>query len=103
MEAFVKYINETSDENDSVAVNKKTIKDKGRNHKTSRSINLRIRFLVLRRDDFKCCKCGASPAKDPSVILQVDHIIPWSKGGETVLENLQTLCSECNIGKSDLI
>ena len=103
LEAFVKYINETSDENDSVAVNKKTIKDKGRNHKTSRSINLRIRFLVLRRDDFKCCKCGASPAKDPSVILQVDHIIPWSKGGETVLENLQTLCSKCNIGKSDLI
>ncbi|MFR4784857.1 MAG: HNH endonuclease [Pilosibacter sp.] len=99
LEAFVKYINETSDENDSVAVNKKTIKDKGRNHKTSRSINLRIRFLVLRRDDFKCCKCGASPAKDPSVILQVDHIIPWSKGGETVLENLQTLCSKCNIGK----
>ena len=103
LEAFVKYINETSDENDSVAVNKKTTKDKGRNHKTSRSINLRIRFLVLRRDDFKCCKCGASPAKDPSVILQVDHIIPWSKGGETVLENLQTLCSKCNIGKSDLI
>ena len=99
LEAFVKYIKETSDENDSVAVNKKTIKDKGRNHKTSRSINLRIRFLVLRRDDFKCCKCGASPAKDPSVILQVDHIIPWSKGGETVLENLQTLCSKCNIGK----
>ena len=46
--------------------------------------------------------CGASPAKDPSVILHVDHIKPWSKGGETNLDNLRTLCSVCNIGKSDM-
>lgn len=72
-------------------------------HKTKREVNLRIRFLVLKRDNFKCCACGASPAKDPSVELQVDHIIPWSKGGETVIENLQTLCSKCNFGKSNLI
>ena len=37
-----------------------------------------------------------------SIILHVDHIKAWAKGGETVLENLQTLCSVCNIGKSDL-
>lgn len=72
-------------------------------HKTKRDINLRIRFIVLKRDNFKCCICGASPAKDSTVELHVDHIIPWSKGGETVLENLQTLCSKCNLGKSDLI
>lgn len=71
-------------------------------HKTSRSINLRLRFLVLKRDNFKCCICGASPAKDLSVELHIDHIMPWSKGGETVIDNLQTLCSKCNIGKSDL-
>ena len=70
-------------------------------HKTSRDINLRMRFKVLSRDNFKCCSCGASPAKDPSVDLHVDHIIPWAKGGETVIENLQTLCSKCNWGKSD--
>ena len=52
---------------------------------------------------YKCCICGASPAKDPSVELHVDHIVPWSKGGETTIENLQTLCSRCNLGKSDSI
>ena len=71
-------------------------------HKTARDINLRLRFKVLRRDNFKCCSCGASPAKDPGVELHVDHIFPWSKGGKTVLENLQTLCSKCNGGKSNL-
>ena len=71
-------------------------------HKTSRDINLRMRFKVMSRDNFTCCACGASPAKDPSVDLHVDHIIPWSKGGETVIENLQTLCSKCNWGKGDL-
>ena len=51
---------------------------------------------------FTCKICGASPAKDPNVELHVDHIKPWAKGGETVLDNLQTLCSKCNLGKSDL-
>ena len=71
-------------------------------HNTKRDINLRLRFLVMKRDNFRCCVCGASPAKDSEVELHVDHIIPWSKGGETVIENLQTLCSKCNWGKSNL-
>ena len=71
-------------------------------HKTSRDINLRLRFMVMQRDNFKCCACGASPAKNPAVVLHIDHIKPWSKGGETVIDNLQTLCAECNLGKSDL-
>ena len=69
----------------------------------ARSISDKLRYAVLKRDHFKCCACGASPAKDPSVELHVDHIIPWSKGGDTSLDNLQTLCSKCNLGKSDLI
>lgn len=68
---------------------------------STRNISDKLRYQVLKRDNFKCCACGASPAKDPDVELHVDHIIPWSKGGETILENLQTLCSRCNIGKSD--
>jgi len=56
----------------------------------------------MRRDNFKCKKCGRSPATDPKVILHVDHKKAWTNGGETVLENLETLCSKCNIGKSDL-
>lgn len=69
----------------------------------SRDPSTRLRFEVLYRDRFTCRFCGASPTKDPSVTLHVDHIIPWSKGGETSLNNLQTLCSKCNLGKSDLL
>jgi len=56
----------------------------------------------MRRDIFKCKICGRSPATDPSIVLHVDRIKAWANCGETVLENLQTLCSKCNIGKSDL-
>lgn len=72
-------------------------------HKTKREISVSLRFKILKRDNFKCCACGASPAKDPSVELHVDHIVPWSKGGESTEENLQTLCSKCNLGKSDIL
>lgn len=70
--------------------------------KIGRDPSLRLRYKVLLRDNFTCTKCGASPAKEQNVQLHIDHIIPWSKNGETVLENLQTLCSVCNIGKSNL-
>jgi len=70
-------------------------------HRTTREVPDSLRYKVLKRDHFKCCACGASPAKDPSVELHIDHVIPWSRGGETTLDNLQVLCSKCNLGKSD--
>ena len=69
---------------------------------TSRDINNRLRYKILQRDYFKCCICGASPATNQETKLHVDHITPWAKGGETIIENLQTLCQDCNLGKSDL-
>jgi len=51
-----------------------------------------LRFLVMRKDKFKCKNCGRSPATGQSIVLHVDHIKLWANGGETVLENLQTLC-----------
>lgn len=60
-----------------------------------------MRYDVLKRDGFRCQICGAT-SKD-GVNLQVDHIIPVSKGGKTEMSNLQTLCSRCNIGKSNKI
>ena len=33
--------------------------------------------------------------------IQVDHIVPWSKGGETEESNLQTKCKKCNLGKGN--
>lgn len=67
-----------------------------------REPSLRLRWKILQRDHFTCCKCGVSPATKLGIELHVDHIIPWSKSGKTVFENLQTLCSNCNLGKSNL-
>ena len=66
---------------------------------TKRTISLKLRSEILRRDDYKCVHCGRR--SDDGVKLHIDHILPFSKGGLTVKENLQTLCNECNIGKSN--
>ena len=68
---------------------------------TPRDPNLRIRFLVMKRDGFRCYYCGKSPATHPGVELVLDHVRPWSKGGKTTPENLVTSCVACNAGKSN--
>ena len=72
-------------------------------HRTGRDPSLRLRFRVMKRDNFVCCACGASPALTPGLSLHVDHIKAWSRGGETIEENLQTLCEACNLGKSNVL
>jgi hypothetical protein len=67
-----------------------------------RDPSLRLRFLVMRRDRFMCRHCGRSPARNAGLELEIDHVVPWSEGGATSLENLQTLCLRCNAGKSNL-
>jgi len=52
-----------------------------------------LRNQVFERDDYKCVECGATER------LQLDHIIPFSKGGKTELDNLETLCKTCNLKK----
>lgn len=69
----------------------------------SRSISLSTRYRVLVRDRFACQICGRSPASEPGVVLHVDHIHPWSKGGDNSPENLRVLCFDCNLGKGDKI
>jgi len=101
LEAFVDYVNSTEIKIDESEPTSDTTSDVA-NHITRRDINLRMRFIVMKRDNFKCCMCGRSPATTPGLELHIDHIIPWSKGGETVIDNLQTLCSDCNLGKSNL-
>lgn len=99
--AFIQYIENTN--NDTAAENGNPgTRFEAVSHRTPKKINWRLRATVLIRDNCICRMCGASPAKDNSVTLHVDHVKPWSKGGETVIENLQTLCSICNIGKSDV-
>ena len=97
LEAFVLWANET----EPATVIQPAV-PVGTKHKTPRTINYRLRFLVMRRDNFKCRITGRSPATDPTVILEVDQIIPWERGGETVFDNLQTLAKDINIGKSNL-
>ncbi len=109
LEFFVNYIN-SDEQNGTISDSTQSEshlpinenKSLNETHKTSRDINLRLRFLVMKRDNFKCCICGRSPATTPGLELHIDHIKPWSRGGETVIDNLQTLCQDCNLGKSNL-
>lgn len=71
----------------------------GRGSTSPRALGWRLRYMVMKRDNFRCCHCGRSPATHPGTILEPDHIVPWIKGGLTVYSNLQTLCRECNGGK----
>jgi 5-methylcytosine-specific restriction enzyme A len=64
--------------------------------KPSRYIPLSVRVDVLSRDGYKCIFCGRNSKK---VTLEIDHIIPFSKGGSNEISNLQTLCFDCNRGK----
>jgi len=95
MQAFVGSIDQPQNETEPATVT--PVAQKG-----PRDPSLRLRFLVMRRDNFKCKYCGRSPATDASIELHVDHVLAWARGGRTVLENLQTLCTRCNLGKSDL-
>lgn len=60
-----------------------------------------LRFKVFLRDQFRCRICGRDQSTD-GCKMHVDHIVAYSKGGKTILDNLQTLCQDCNIGKSNL-
>ena len=73
----------------------------GYSKENSRNVSLSLRLKVLNRDNFKCIFCGKSPATDFGTKLHIDHILPFSKGGKSTIENLQTLYEECNLGKSD--
>ena len=84
----VKYFGEIKD----VEITEERIKKR-------RAISLGLRYRILTRDNNTCQCCGAK-ASD-GVQLHIDHIKPVSKGGTNILENLQTLCKDCNLGKSD--
>ena len=58
-----------------------------------------LKKFILERDDYTCQACGASLHNDFNLKLEVDHIVPISKGGKTDPSNLQTLCRKCNRSK----
>lgn len=63
----------------------------------------KMREFIKKRDNYTCRICGNSTHVEPNLLLEIDHIIPVSKGGRTVEDNLQTLCWKCNRSKSDKI
>lgn len=63
------------------------------------AVSKRLRWAIIRRDNFQCRYCGATGKA--GAVLEVDHVIPRSRGGRDVPQNLVTACESCNSGKSD--
>lgn len=102
LSAFVTRVNDPFVSSDLVtasAVSTKKTVAAPRDSRGPREIPLALRYYILKRDNFRCVLDGHSPALEPGLILHVDHIVPWVKGGATVAPNLRTLCSHCNLGK----
>ena len=59
-----------------------------------KQVSTHTRFLVFQRDGYKCRICGRAGG-----VLEVDHVVPYAKGGADGMTNFQTLCRECNRGK----
>lgn len=57
------------------------------------TVQLEVYWQVFKRDNYKCLCCGSAEQ------LELDHIVPISKGGRSVLDNLQVLCRGCNASK----
>ncbi len=63
--------------------------------------NLREKIKI--RDNYTCTKCGLSTNDEKNLLLEIDHVIPLSKGGITSEINLQTLCWRCNRSKGSKV
>ena len=61
----------------------------------------RLREFIKSRDNYTCRQCSISIHVEPHLLLEVDHIIPVSRGGVSTEENLQTLCWRCNRTKAN--
>ena len=96
LEEFVATVDEEQDDLLSYEVEVKSSRGTKR---TKRDPSLALRFFVLKRDRFCCVSCGRSPANVAGLVLEIDHRLAWANGGETIEENLQTLCFDCNRGK----
>ncbi len=104
LEAFIEYINSDNEKVQETEENEQDEKNFDAleitiKHKTKRNFSLRLKVQVLMRDGNKCKLCGITVTGED---IHFDHIKPWSKGGETVLENLQVLCATHNLAKGNL-
>jgi HNH endonuclease len=75
------------------------VKQRRSSPREPRNFSPSLRFRILQRDGFRCRLCGLARNDSPDVRLEVDHIVPRSRGGSNDPANLQTLCFACNRGK----
>ena len=68
-----------------------------RAYRRARQIPKPTRKYVLQRDNYQCQYCGSQ------FNLEIDHIFPFSRGGGHEPENLQVLCKNCNLSKSNSV
>lgn len=61
----------------------------------------RLRMQIKERDRYTCQQYGVSVTQEPHLLIEVDHIVPVSRGGMTTPQNLQALCWRCNRVKSN--
>ena len=54
------------------------------------------RRALFARDEWSCVYCGTSGGR-----LTLDHVVPRSRGGDSVWENVVTACAPCNLRKGD--
>lgn len=96
---FKEYINSNDDK-------KFELKSIGNNivHRTPREPSNRLKVQVLLRDGNICKACNRL-CDGINLNVHFDHIVPWSKGGETTYENLRVLCNECNeaLGNANIL
>lgn len=105
LEAFIDYIDSDDNVDEEINIVEKDISEAIQEkeiifkHTTKRIPSERLKVQVLMRDGNKCKLCGITLTGKE---IHFDHITPWSKGGETVLENLQILCALHNLVKGNL-
>jgi len=79
---YIDYVSFLDKQGDSIIIKRQNITEKLRNE-------------IFERDNNQCVKCKSK------LSLHIDHIIPFSMGGETTQNNLQTLCKKCNLSKGN--
>ena len=95
---FVGTLSQVSDRYDRLISEWNEKKSKQIKTKEREKMTPSLRYKVIKRDECKCVVCGRGV--EDGVKLHVDHTYPISKGGKTTIDNLRTLCDECNHGKA---
>lgn len=90
LEKFVRYLNEQ-------------VKFKNSIQGQRALMTTLLREKIKMRDNYTCRICGATIDNEKNLLLEIDHIVPLSKGGMTTEDNLQTLCWKCNRKKGSKI